>query len=104
MKPFVKAVALAAVLAVPAISFAQQSNQPLTRAEVRNQLIELENAGYRPEVNDPYYPAKLQEAEARVAQQNGAQTSGYGPATAGSSQSGGHSGAASSYSPPVYTH
>jgi hypothetical protein len=99
MKSLVKAVAVAAVLAVPAISFAQQSNQPLTRAEVRNQLVQLENAGYRPEINDPYYPAKLQEAEARVAQQN----SGYGPATSGSSQSGSHSGAVSSYSPPVYT-
>lgn len=104
MKSLLKAVAFAAVLAVPAISFAQQSNQPLTRAEVRNQLIQLENAGYRPEANDPYYPTNLQAAEARVAQQNGEQTSGYGPATAGSSESGGHSGAASSYSPPVYTH
>jgi len=103
MKSLIKAVAVAAVVAVPALSFAQsvQSNQPLTRAEVRSQLEQLEQAGYRPNANDPYYPNDLQAAEARVAQQNG--QTGYGPATSGSSQSGGRSdGAASSYSPPVY--
>lgn len=102
MKSLIKAVALAAVLAAPVVSFAQQSGQPLTRAQVRDQLIQLENAGYRPEVNDPYYPQNLQAAEARVAQQN-AQATGYGPAAAGASESGVRAGgAASSYSPPVY--
>ena len=101
MKSLIKAVALAAVLVAPAVSFAQ-SNQPLTRAEVRGQLIQLERAGYRPNVDDRYYPDDIQAAQARIAQ-GGAQTSGYGPAAAGSSQSGSHTdGAASSYSPPVY--
>ena len=101
MKSLIKAVALAVVLAAPVVSFAQQSNQPLTRAQVRNQLIQLENAGYRPEIADPSYPENLQAAEARVAQQNG--QSGYGAAAAGSSQSGVRTDSApSSYSPPVY--
>ncbi|MFP3607088.1 DUF4148 domain-containing protein, partial [Paraburkholderia sp. SIMBA_053] len=34
MKSLIKAVAIAAVLAIPAVSFAQ-SNQPVTRAQVR---------------------------------------------------------------------
>lgn len=100
MKSIVKAVTLAALVAAPVVSFAQQSNQPLTRAQVRAELVQLERAGYRPEVNDRYYPQDIQAAEARVAEQNG--TSGYGPGAAGSSQSGERSSAASSYSPPVY--
>jgi|SRR5258706_11733715 hypothetical protein len=89
MKSLIKAVAIAAVLAAPVVSFAQ-SNQPLTRAQVRAELIQLEKAGYNPATaNDYDYPANIQAAEARVAAQNGtAQTSGYGPSASGSSQSG----------------
>jgi hypothetical protein len=104
MKSLIKAVALAAVLVVPAVSFAQSQpgNGPVTRAQVRNELIQLEQAGYRPEVNDRYYPDDIQAAQARVNAENGVQTSGYGPATSGSSQSGGPSDTAvSSYSPLV---
>jgi hypothetical protein len=100
MKSLIKAVALAAVLAVPAISFAQSqpTNGPVTRAQVRNELKQLEQAGYRPEMNDRYYPEDIQAAQARV----DAQTSGYGPATSGASQSGGATDTAvSSYSAPV---
>jgi hypothetical protein len=104
MKSVIKAVALAAIVAAPVVSFAQQSNQPLTRAQVRAELVQLEQAGYRPEVNDRYYPQDIQAAEARVAEQRG-QATGYGPAVGGASQSGDRSsGAASSYSPPVVTH
>jgi len=91
MKSFIKAVAIAAVLAVPAVSFAQ-SNGPLTRAQVRAQLVALEKAGYDPATADSYdYPANIQAAEARVAEQNAAaraNTAGYGPVVNGSSQSG----------------
>ncbi|CAB3764690.1 DUF4148 domain-containing protein [Paraburkholderia solisilvae] len=84
MKSLIKAVALAAVLAVPAVSFAQ-SNQPVTRAEVRAELVQLEQAGYSPfDSSDAHYPAGVQKAEARVIQN----TTGYGPSTAGTSQSG----------------
>jgi len=101
MKSLIRAVALAAVLAVPAMSFAQSQpdNGPVTRAQVRNELVQLEKAGYRANQKDLYYPDQLQAAQARVDAQNGGQTSGYGAATEGSSQSG---GAVSSYSPPLY--
>ncbi len=73
MKSLIQAVVVAAVLAIPAVSFAQstQSNQPLTRAEVKAQLIQIEKAGYNPATaNDYDYPANIQAAEARVAAQN----------------------------------
>ncbi|SAL03758.1 DUF4148 domain-containing protein [Caballeronia ptereochthonis] len=92
MKTFISAVAVAAALAVPALSFAQQSNAPLTRAQVRADLIQLEKAGYNPNISDPSYPSNIQAAEARVSAQTVAQattqTSDYGSVAAGSSQSG----------------
>ncbi|WP_175921797.1 DUF4148 domain-containing protein [Burkholderia latens] len=48
-------------------SFAQ-SNAPLTRAQVREELIRLEAAGYDPSKGDDgEYPADIQAAQARVA-------------------------------------
>ena len=88
MKSFVQAVVLAAVLAAPIASFAQ-SNPPVTRAQVRAELAQLEKAGYNPaRGSDPYYPADLQATEARVAAQNGA-TSSFGGMVSGSSASAG---------------
>jgi hypothetical protein len=98
MKSLIKAVAIAAVFAAPIASFAQASQQPLTRAEVRNELIQWEQAGYNPAVSDDTsYPADAQAAERRVQAQNPAfaqtqpvaNTSGYGAPMSGSSQSGG---------------
>jgi hypothetical protein len=66
MKALICAALAAAALAVPAISFAQSSNSPVTRAEVRADLVRLEAAGYHPGVNDIHYPAGIQAAEARV--------------------------------------
>jgi Domain of unknown function (DUF4148) len=87
MKSFIQALAIAAVLAVPAVSFAQ-SNAPVTRAEVRAQLIQLEKAGYNPsDADNANYPADIQKAEARVASENGA-ANGYGGVANGSSASG----------------
>ncbi|WP_438394987.1 DUF4148 domain-containing protein [Caballeronia sp. DA-9] len=87
MKSLIQAVVVAAVLAVPAVSFAQ-SNQPLTRAQVKAELVQIEAAGYNPATaNDYDYPANIQAAEARVAAQNGAQT-GYGGVSSGTSDSG----------------
>lgn len=71
MKSLLKAFALVAILAIPIASFSQIS-QPLTRAEVRDQLIQIERAGYRPAARDPYYPTDIQAAEARLAQNAGA--------------------------------
>jgi Domain of unknown function (DUF4148) len=88
MKSLIQAIAVAAVLTVPAVSFAQ-SNGPVTRAEVRAQLVQLEKAGYNPAVSDnTTYPADIQKAEARVAAENGAATS-YGGVAEGSSASSG---------------
>jgi len=109
MKSLIQAVAIAAVFAVPTVSFAQssESSQPVTRAQVRAELVQLEKAGYTPSRGrDPYYPSDIQAAEARVAAQNGAaqaETTGYGPSASGTSQTGQRAEvSASSYSPPVY--
>jgi hypothetical protein len=92
MKSLVKAVALGVVLAAPVASFAQ-TEQPLTRAEVKAQLKQIEQAGYNPaKSTDATYPADIQAAEARVAAQNAtaqADTTGYGTTATGSTQTGG---------------
>jgi hypothetical protein len=93
MKTLIKALAVALVFSAPVASFAQ-SNQPLTRSEVRAQLIQVEKAGYNPATaNDNDYPANIQAAEARVAGQNtaaSADTSGVGGVVSGSSGAGSH--------------
>ena len=87
MKSLIQAVVVAAALAAPVAVFAQ-SNQPVTRAQVRAELVQLEKAGYNPgRANDPHYPDDILAAEAKVAAQNGA-TSGYGGVVSGSSDAG----------------
>lgn len=105
MKSLIKAIAVALVLAAPVASFAQ-SNQPVTRAQVRADLVQLEKAGYNPSnSSDTQYPANIQAAESKVAASNNAsQESGYGPSTAGASQAGQRSFAPTSYSVPVFNH
>ncbi|MEA3092628.1 MAG: hypothetical protein QOJ04_3970 [Caballeronia sp.] len=83
----VQSLIVAAVLAVPAVSSFAQSNAPVTRAEVKAQLVQLEKAGYQPGRDDPYYPADIQAAEARVSAQNGASNS-FGGVSDGTSASG----------------
>ncbi|MCX4149677.1 DUF4148 domain-containing protein [Paraburkholderia madseniana] len=87
MKSLIQAVAVATALVAPFASFAQ-SSQPVTRAQVRAELVQLEKAGYTPGRSaDAYYPSDIQAAEARVAAQNDA-ASGMGGAVGGSSASG----------------
>ncbi|CAB3733882.1 DUF4148 domain-containing protein [Paraburkholderia rhynchosiae] len=82
---------VAAAVAIPAVSFAR-SNQPLTRAEVKAQLVQIERAGYNPGMdNCMTYPLEIQAAEARVAAQNG---QGYGGVEEGSPESGNYQGPA----------
>ncbi|CAM2161740.1 DUF4148 domain-containing protein [Paraburkholderia sacchari] len=83
MNTLIKALALSLAVAMPAISFAQASNDSLTRAQVEGQLIQLEHAGYKP--SRTQYPADIQAAEARVAANAG---TGYGGTAASTSQSG----------------
>jgi hypothetical protein len=88
-----------AMLSAPLAAMAQSNNaKPLTRAEVRQQLIDAENAGYKPAASDPYYPADIQAAEQRVEEShqvaaNGANASpehtGYGASPESTSNSGG---------------
>ncbi len=84
MKSLLKAALVATVLAVPAASFAQ-SQQPVTRAEVKADLAQLRAAGYDPS-DWMHYPDNIQAAEAKVAAERAA--TAYGPSTSGTSQSG----------------
>ena len=90
MKTLISAVVVAAALVAPVASFAQ-SNQPVTRAQVRAELVQLEKAGYNPLSDQATYPANIQAAQARVDAQSGSAqvaNSGYGAPIAGSSQAG----------------
>lgn len=87
MKSLIHAATLIVAVTVPLASFAQ-SEQPVTRAEVKAQLKQLEQAGYNPAVaTDAVYPADIQAAEARVSARNNA-AAAYGPSTTGSSETG----------------
>jgi hypothetical protein len=86
LKSLIPAFVLASALAMPTISFAQ-SNGPVTRAQVRAELVQLEQAGYHVGSGHATYPAEIQAAEAKVAAENGA-ASGYGGAVAGASEAG----------------
>jgi hypothetical protein len=69
----------AAIVAVPALSFAQSvqtAQAPVTRAEVRADLIAVEKAGYHPGRNDDDYPVDIQTAEAKVAAEQAMQQPG----------------------------
>jgi hypothetical protein len=90
MKAMFRTVLISCALAAPALAFAQSSNEPVTRAEVRADLVRVEQAGYNPSAHDPHYPAAIQAAEAKIAadQPSAATTSVGGVALTGASQSG----------------
>jgi hypothetical protein len=72
LRSLIPAVVLASALGGPAVSFAQ-SNGPVTRVQVHTELVQLEQAGWRPAMdmgNKPHYPDGIQAAEAKVAAQN----------------------------------
>jgi hypothetical protein len=83
----IQSLIVAAAVALPALSFAQ-SNQPLTRAEVRAQLVELQQAGYKPAGDETQYPRNIEAAQVRVNAQKGLTASSYGSSSAGSFESG----------------
>lgn len=86
MKTLIQAVAVAVALAAPVASFAQ-SNAPLTRAQVRAEVVQLAQAGYHVGDGDnTRYPEAVQAAEARVSAANG--NTGYGGVASGSTQGG----------------
>ena len=93
MKSFTRMVFIAALFAAPVASFAQ-SSQPVSRAQVHAELVQLEQAGYDPH-DWIHYPENIQAAQAKVTAQNAivqAPVSGYGGAADGTSRSGAASG------------
>jgi hypothetical protein len=90
IKSILKVLPVVGALVIPVTPFAQ-TTAPLTRAEVRAQLVELESVGYRPASRDLYYPEAIQAAEAGVARVNSAGDSsaaGVGGTAEPTSQSG----------------
>jgi hypothetical protein len=84
----VQSLIVAAILATPAVSFAQSnapSNAPITRAEVRAELVQLEQAGYNPATDQTQYPKNIEAAQARVNAENGISATSYGASTSGTS-------------------
>jgi hypothetical protein len=108
MNALIKQIAVAVALISPVAASFAQSNQPLTREQVRADLVRVEKAGFNP-LDRMHYPENIQAAEQRAAAQTDvaqANTSGYGPSVEGASQSGNRvsDNSVSSYSPPVYQH
>ena len=86
MNLFIRTAFVAAVVLVPALAFAQ-SNQTVTRAQVRAELIQLEAAGFNPDCSMGC-DASLRRAQAVIAQQQANAKAGYGPNMVGTVQSG----------------
>lgn len=86
LKSIVPALAIVAVLAAPGFAQAREDG-PVTRAQVRAELVQLERAGYNPVGDQTTYPADIQAAEARVGASQ-ASASAYGGATEGASAAG----------------
>lgn len=84
IQSLIVAASVAAAVALPTVSFAQ-SNQPLTRADVRAQLVELQKAGYNPASDQTQYPKNIEAAEARLDARKEVLESSYGSTSAGSS-------------------
>jgi len=89
MKTSIPIVLVASILFAPLAAFAQ-TNAPITRAQVQDELVQLRNAGYYGGGSDTTYPADLQAALARIAarQQASSNSTGYGMESGGSSQAG----------------
>lgn len=70
------AIALSMILVASAAAVTNASAQEVTRAQVRADLVRLEQAGYNPARGaNPDYPANIQAAEAKVAAQDNASLS-----------------------------
>jgi Domain of unknown function (DUF4148) len=85
-KFLISALVISSALAAPALAFAQD-NDPITRAQVGAELVQLEKAGYNPGVKDNNYPQRIQATEQRVAEEQSIASSSYGMPTNGTSAS-----------------
>jgi hypothetical protein len=91
MKSLISAVIVASALILPAVSFAQQANNsPVTRAQVRAELVAAQKAGLVYQ-NDTQYPKAVPQGGAAVASTPGAKD--VGGAHAGSTAAGAPSSA-----------
>ncbi|KVQ64644.1 hypothetical protein WK05_23405 [Burkholderia ubonensis] len=89
----VTAAAAAVLLAAPALSFAQSAKSPVTRAQVLQELYDLESVGYNPSVGDAgNYPDDIMAAQERLAAKRLAErkagAAAYSPAGAAGAESG----------------
>ena len=99
MKTLVCLVLASGALAGPVVSFAQ-STEPVTRAQVRAELIRLEEAGYHPGDGDQTtYPAQIQAAEAKIAAQDSQQVANA--AVGGTTMNGTSAAGSSSHLPTL---
>ncbi|HDR9483995.1 TPA: DUF4148 domain-containing protein [Burkholderia aenigmatica] len=90
-------VAVAVLAAIPALSFAD-TGHGLTRADVRAELVRLEQAGYNPARSEPHYPEDIAAAlQVARSNQNGPSKS-QGDNVADASTPAGHRDAAQSRS------
>ena len=80
------AAAVVVAAAVPAVSFAQ--DHTITRAEVRAELVQLQQAGYNAASDNNQYPVNLQAALSRIAANQQNASAAYGGMVSGSAQSG----------------
>ena len=85
-KTFIPVIALVSILALPTIASAN-SNGPMTREQVRAELVQLQQAGNNRHHSDAHYPADVQAALQSVAAQQRV-LSGYGGVYSGSAASG----------------
>ncbi|BCG04644.1 hypothetical protein PPGU19_092120 (plasmid) [Paraburkholderia sp. PGU19] len=91
MKSLILATTIVASFVLPHISFAQSSNQPVTRAQIHADLVQLEHAGYKP--SKAHYPDDILAAEKRIANEQQARAPGQtsvGGVSGSMSQSGSH--------------
>ena len=77
MKTIIRAtIATLALVSSPWVSAQQTANPapdnaPLTRAQVTDQLRQLESAGFNPAQNDYYYPDQIESAQRRLDARDG---------------------------------
>lgn len=88
MKSLMQAIVIAVAITAPIVAFAQES-APVTRAQVKGEIAQLEGFGYSPAGSNIDYPSSVMAAEARVgAQSGGAVSTAYGGKVTGSIEAG----------------
>lgn len=87
-KSLIQGIVVAAVVMAPIVSFAQE-NAPVTRAQLKSEIVRLEKSGYSPAGSDIDYPANLQAAQARTGdEERAAVATTYGGKVAGATEAG----------------